>query len=177
MHKCIKGTGKKKMSQKSVVASSSEMESGKRQSKLKALYSKIEKLQSERKISVNKMKKFVPEMKLFMKKKENVSQVQSLLESLTEQCGNATMSHNMLIPLLPEEEQRKHNKWFSSIMVYSNTFQRDVEQWLNEPEKLLVLHDQDSGEMNEQVFLPAPEETQLQPASIINTDDLQDESK
>ena len=167
------------MSQKSVVASSSEMESGKRHSKLtaKALYSKIEKLQSERKISVNKIKRFIPQIKSFMKKKENVSLVQSLLESLTEQCGNATKSHNMLIPLLPEEEQRKHNEWFSSIMGYSNTFQRDVEQWLNEPEKLLVLHDQDSGEMNEQVFLPAPEETQLQAASIINTDDLQDNVK
>ena len=70
MHKCIKGTGKKKICQKSV-ASSSEMESGKRQSKLtaKALYSKIEKLQSERKISVNKIKRFIPQMKSFMKKK------------------------------------------------------------------------------------------------------------
>ena len=74
------------------------------------------------------------------------------------------MSHNMLIHLLPEEEQRKHNEWFSSIMDYSNTFQRDVDQWLNEPEKLLVSHDQtDSGEMIEQVFFPAPEETQPQP--------------
>lgn len=167
-----------KVSQKSV--SNSEMESGKRQSKLtaKALGNKIENLQNERKINVNKIKGLIPQMKSWMKKKGNVSQVQSLLESLTDQCGNATKSHDLLIPLLPEEQQKKHNEWFCSIMDYSKTFQKSVELWLNEQDDLPVLHDQtDTGEVNEQAFPPTPEEIQLQTASVINADDPQDDVK
>lgn len=46
------------------------------------------------------------------------------------------MSHNKLIPLLPEDEQKRQNKWFASIAKYSNTFQEDVKQWLSESEEL-----------------------------------------
>lgn len=170
------------MSQISSVVSSSEMESGKRESKLtaNALENKIEKLQRERKTSVNKVKGLIPQMKSFMRKKENVSQVQPLLESLIEHCENATMSHNMLIPLLPEDEQRKHKEWFSSIMSYCNTFKGDVEQWLNEPEELChnVFHVQaDPVEINDQVASPTDDEPQPLAASIINTDDMQDHIK
>ncbi len=43
----------------------------------------------------------------------------------------------MLIPLLPEDEQEKHNEWFLSIMKYSNTFKDMVQHWLNCPEESL----------------------------------------
>ena len=90
------------------VVSSSEMD-GERELKLtaKAFANKIEKLQEERKMTVNKMKGLIPQMKTFMNTKENVSHVQSLLENLNQRCEHATSSHNVLIPLLPEDEEKK----------------------------------------------------------------------
>lgn len=115
--------------------------------------------------------------------KGNVSQAQSLLEALIQLCENATISHNVLIPLLPEDEQRKQNEWFSSIMKYCDTFTGDVEKWLNESEDLL--HDDnfvqpEPVEMNEQVSsLPAADEPQvpMHAVPIIKANDMQDDIK
>ena len=173
------------MSQINADVASSQMECGKRKVQLtaKALVNKIEKLQRERKRTVNKIKGLIPQMKSFMKKRENVSHVQPLLESLIQLCENANMSHNMLIPLLPEDEQRKQNEWFSSIVKYSNTFKGHVEQWLSGPEELLhndSCVQSDPVGINEDVsFLQIADEPQviMQAASIIMTDDIQDDVK
>lgn len=116
-------------------AESAEMEGGKREIKLtaKALANEIERLQRERKITVNKIKGLIPHMKSLMAKRGNVQNVTPLLESLIQLCENATTSHEMLIPLLPQDEMAKQNTWFTTIMDYSSAFKVKVEQWLNEP--------------------------------------------
>lgn len=90
----------------------------------KAWTNKTEKLQHERKITEKKMK-------ALMKTKENVSHVQSHFEKLNQLCENAAVSHEVLVPLLMEDEQNRGNDWFSSIMKYSKTFEEDVKRWLS----------------------------------------------
>lgn len=101
-----------------------EMDGSKRETKLtaKALANKIESLQREQKKDVNKIKGPIPEMKSLTTRKENASQLQMLFKTLVQLCENASKRHDMLIPLLSEDEQEKHNEWFLSIMKYSNTF-------------------------------------------------------
>ena len=161
-----------------------EMECGKRETKLtaKAWANKIEKLQHERKIIVNKIKGLIPEMKVLMKSKENVSHVQPHLENLIQLCENAIMSHNALIPLLPEDEQNKQNEWFASIMKYSNTFEEDVKRWLSEseePQQNNSLGQSDPAAVSEVLHCPTEDEHQAptQAVSIIMTEDMQDDIK
>ncbi len=138
-----------KMSQTNGTASCSNMESEKRERKLteKALVNKIEKLQKERKRVVDQIKGLIPKMKRFMKQREGVSQVRKCLGDLNTLCGNATTTHNELLPLLPEDELIKHKEWFSSIMNYSNTFQKETQQWIMETEQKSFLEQQDSPEI------------------------------
>ena len=68
------------------------------------------------------------------------------MEKLIELCQNATLSHDVLIPLLPEEEQDKQNEWFSSIEEYSHTFKERVEKWLNEPKEQPSVLPKEEGE-------------------------------
>lgn len=105
-----------------------EMDCGKRETKLtaKALANKIESLQMQRKSNVNKIKSQIPEMKNLMKRKENASQMQIQFKTLVQLCENASKIHDMVIPLLPEDEQEKQNEWFLSIMKYSNTKDADL---------------------------------------------------
>ncbi len=74
-------------------------------------------------------------MKELMKQRENVSDVKRCLENLNTLCENATTKHNELLPLLPEDELIKQKEWFSSIMNYSNTFQKDIQKWMVELDK------------------------------------------
>lgn len=78
------------------------MDNGKRQTKLtvKAKANKIERLQKEDKSNVNKIKGLTPIVKQLMKRKENAPQMHSLCET-TDKLQDA------LIPLLPDEEQKK----------------------------------------------------------------------
>lgn len=182
MHK-LKQMKSRKMSE---ITSDVEMECGKRQTKLtaKAWAHKIEKLQHERKITVNKMKVLIPEMKALMKQKENASHVQCHMDRLIQLCENATKLHDELIPLLVEDEQNKQNEWFSSIMKYSNAFKEDVHKWLSESEGSQLnnsLSQSDPTAINEEVLQCPTEEDEppvtTQAASIINTEDVQDDIK
>lgn len=38
----------------------------------------------------------------------------------------------MFISLFPDDKQSKQNKWYASIVQYSDIFKEDVEQWLSE---------------------------------------------
>ena len=62
-----------------------------------------------------------------MKQRENVSQVKQCLGNLKILCENATTAHNELLPLLPEDELMKQKEWLSSVINYSNTFQKDTQ--------------------------------------------------
>lgn len=106
------------------------MECGKRQTTLtaKAWANKIEKLQHEQQITVSKMTALIPEMKALIKTKEYVSHLQSNFEKFNQLCEKATMSHEVSIPLLMMDEQNTQNKWFSSIINYSNTFKENVKR-------------------------------------------------
>jgi len=105
-----------------------EMDYEKRERKLtaKALVNNIEKLQRERKTSVNKIKAHII-------KKGNASRVQT--HNLIQLCEKAIISHEMLIPLLQEDELNKQKEWFASILEYSESFQRDIKLWLKEPQE------------------------------------------
>lgn len=155
-----------------------EMDEGKRETKLtaKALANKIESLQRERKKDVNKIKGLIPEMKSLMTRRENASQLQMLFKTLVQLCENASKLHDMLIPLLPEDEQEKQNEWFSSIMKYSNTFKDTVQHWLNCPEESLekiVPMQSDAGATQEESIIPPV----TVHASSIVSDNLQDDIK
>lgn len=126
------------MSQTNGAASCSEMESGtRRERKLteKALMNKIETLQNERKRVVDKIKSLIPKMKDLMKQRENVPQMKQYLENLNTLCENATISHNELLPLLPDDEIIKQKEWFSSVMKYSGAFGKDIQKWIVETEQ------------------------------------------
>ena len=112
----------------------SNMEKEKRQIKLtaKALENKIEVLQHERKSAVNKLKALIPQMKAQMKSKENANEIPAYLCNLNDLCKKATDLHTELMPLLPDDEEKKQNEWFSSIMDYSDAFKEHVEKWINE---------------------------------------------
>lgn len=101
----------------------------------KALVNNIEQLQRERKTSVNKIKALIPEIKGHMRERGNASRVQTHLEKLFQLGEKAIISHEMLIPLLPEDELKKQKEWFASILEYSESFQRDIKQWLKEPQE------------------------------------------
>lgn len=90
-----------------------------------------------------------------MKSKENVSYAQPHLENLNQLCENATTSHNMLILLLPDDEQNKQNEWFASIMKYSDSFEEDVKKWLGDSEEPQQnnLGQSDSAAISEGVLL------------------------
>ncbi len=155
-----------------------EMDGGKREIKLtaKALANKIESLQKERKKDVNKIKGLIPEIKSLMTRKENAFQLQMLFKTLVQLCENASKLHDMLIPLLPEDEQEKQNEWFSSIMKYSNTFKDTVQHWLNCPEESLekiVPVQSDAGAKQEESIIPPV----TVHASSIVSDHLQDAIK
>ncbi len=138
------------MSRTNDVASCSDMESLKqRERKLteKGLLNKIENLQNERKRVVDKMKGLIPKMKKLMKQRENVSDVKQFWENLNALCENATTVHNELLPLLPDDELIKQKKWFSSIMNYSNTFQKDTQKWMVETGQKIYQEQQDSPEI------------------------------
>lgn len=115
------------MSQINAVAECSNMENEKREIKLtaKALEIKIERLQHERKSSVNKIKALIPQIKAHMKSK-NVTEIPSQLNNLNALSKKATDLHNELLPLLPDDEDKKQNEWFSSIMDYSDAFREQV---------------------------------------------------
>ena len=137
------------MSQTNDAASCSEMESGKREKKLteKARVNKIERLQNERKRVVDKIKGSIPKMKELMKQREDVSQVKQCLGNLHIMCENATTSHTELLPLLPDDELIKQKEWFSSIMNYCSTFQKDTQKWIVETEQKMSREQQDSPEI------------------------------
>lgn len=106
----------------------------KRQIKLtaKALGNKIEWLQHERKSAVNKVKALIPQIKAHKKSKENANEIPSQLNKLNALCKNITDLHNELKPLLPDDEDKKQNEWFFSIMDYSDAFKEQVEKWIKE---------------------------------------------
>ncbi len=122
------------MSQINTVAECSNMKNEKREIKLtaKALKNKIERLQHERRSAVNKIKVLIPQIKAHMKSKENVTEIPSQLNNLNALCKKATDLHNELRPLLPDDEDKKQNEWFSSIMDYSDAFKERVEKWIQE---------------------------------------------
>ncbi len=113
-----------------------EMVDGKRSVKLtaKALANKVESLQKERKMYVNKIKDLIPAMKGLMKSRENAQELKSHLKTLTQRLDCAVNLHQTIIPLLPEDEKVKQNEWFSSIEKYSSTFKNKVTQWMDEME-------------------------------------------
>lgn len=133
------------MSQINVFAEGVNME--KREIKLtaKAMENKIERLQHERKIAVNKIKGLIPQIKAHMKSKENATEISSHLNNLNALCKNAIDLHNELQPLLPEDEVKKQNDWFSSIMDYSDAFKEQVEKWILEQQH------EDSNELPSQM--------------------------
>lgn len=98
----------------------------------KALAIKIEKLQKERKVLVDKIKALIPAIKELMKRKENVHQVQQQIQTLIQLHDTAIELHKSLIPLLPESEQILQKEWFLSIESYTNVFKDNVTQWLSE---------------------------------------------
>lgn len=69
-------------------------------------------------------------MKELMKRRENASDVKQCLENLNTLCEKAATTYSELLTLLPAEELIKQNEWFSSILKYSHTFQKDTEQWI-----------------------------------------------
>lgn len=102
-------------------------------------------------------------------------------DNLNELCENATTLHNMLLPLLPEDEQTKQEEWYSSIMKYSDTFKENMNSWMSETVE--SLHN-DSPDQSGQVVTTLlcisdiyNSQTAVQAVSIIMADDLQDEVK
>ena len=156
------------MSQTNDAASScSDMESEQRERKLteKGWMYKVEKLQKERKRVVDKIKGLIPKMKELMKQEKNVSEVKQCMENLNTLCENATTTHNELLPLIPEDEFIKQKEWFSSIMNYSNTFQRNTQEWIVETEQKISQEHQDSSEMP------------LQPVEMNEVNEIEDNIK
>lgn len=174
--------GRKK--KKDAIIIDDKMESEKRRVKptAKAWAIKIEKLQHERKITVDKMKSLIPEIKSLMRTRENVVHVQSCFEKLNQLCESAIASHDVLIPLLMEDEQNRQNEWFYSIMKYNNTFKEDVERWLSGSEDLqqnssLHLPQSVSAVKTEEMLHYPTEDAQLKASSQQDTEEMQDEIK
>lgn len=86
-------------------------------------------------------------MKELMKQRENASPVKQCLENLNTSCENATTTHNELLPLLPVDELIKQKEWFSSVMNYSNTFQKNTQKWIVETRQNISQEQQDSLEI------------------------------
>lgn len=95
------------------------------------------------------------------------------------------MSHEVLIPLLMGDEQKRRNKWFSGIMKYSHTFKEDVIKWLSEPDEsqqndILNPPHSETAAINEEV-LPCSTEDEpqvlIQPVSTLSTEEMQDNIK
>lgn len=104
-------------------------------------------LQKERKCVVDKIKGLIPQTKELMKQRENASQVKQCLGDINTLCENATTLHNELLPLHPEDELNKQKEWFSSIMNYSSTFQKDTQIWIVETEQRISQEQQASPEI------------------------------
>lgn len=96
----------------------------------KALANKIEKIQTQRKKHVTKMKSVIGSLKELMNDDENESQVKLQLNELIHLFKNAIELHESLLPLMPTDEQDKQNVWFSSITKYNQAFIEDVQIWL-----------------------------------------------
>lgn len=94
---------------------------------------------------------------------------------------NATTMHNMLLPLLPEDEQTKQDEWFSSIMKYSDTFKENVNKWMSETVELFHNDspDQSGQAVTTGVYISDIHNSQTaeQAVSVIMADDPQDEVK
>ena len=67
-----------------------------------------------------------------MKSKGYANEIPSQLHNLNALCKTATDLHNELMPLLPDDEERNQNEWFSNIMDYSDAFKEQVGKWMNE---------------------------------------------
>lgn len=152
------------------------MEGEKRVSKptVKVLANHIESLQKQRKTNVNKMKGLIPKIKNLMTRNENASQVQMLFETLVELCENANKLHDMLIPLLPEDEQEKQNEWFLNVMKYTDTFKDAVLKWLKTLEENVTPIQSETVATQEEFTIP---QATVQASSIVTSDNLQDDIK
>ena len=98
----------------------------------KALSNKIEMVQKERKAKVNKMKEVSNAMRDLMQDDGNATQVRSQLDDLTQMIHEFTMLHQSLIPLIPEEEHEKQNKWFKNVLKCNNGVIEGAHRWLSE---------------------------------------------
>lgn len=100
---------------------------------------------------VNKIKGLIPAMKELMKQKENVQEVKSQLQTITQLLDTAVNLHQTL---LPADEKVKQNDCFSSTEHYSSTFKNDVTQWLDENEHVPNTVDNDEAAATKDVCDP-----------------------
>lgn len=107
-------------------------EEGKRKSILteKALVNKIESIQKERKRKVDQIKHVISSTKELMKDEKNVSVVKSQLDTIVQLYENAAALHDSLLPLLPSDEQKRQNEWFSKVHKNKVGFVDDMEAWI-----------------------------------------------
>ena len=98
----------------------------------KAQANRIESIQNQRNKELSKVKKHIQSLKELMKDEQNALQVKAQLEVLLQLSENATALHQSLMCLIPPDEQRNQNEWFTSITGYNQGFVEDVEVWISE---------------------------------------------
>lgn len=109
-------------------------ETNKRESRLtaKALQYKVERLQEERKAKVKRIKSTIREITELKKNVDNVEKIWSCLGNVSSLYTEACQLHDMMISILPSEEQEEQNKWFDSVDELKSTFVKETNKWLLE---------------------------------------------
>ncbi len=113
-------------------STSSKMEKRKITLTTKALASKIELIQKQRKEEVNKLKSQLLSLKELMGDDQNASQVKAQFDVLLQASEKATALHKSLMPLIPSDEQDRQDAWFVSIIEYNQGFINDAKAWISE---------------------------------------------
>lgn len=88
----------------------------------KAFEYKLERLQEERQAKVKKIKGVIKEIKDLMRSAGNAEKIQSCLEIISSLFKEASHLHNVVIPMLPPEEQEKQNAWFDTVERHETAF-------------------------------------------------------
>lgn len=152
---------------------------------VKALVSKMEKLQKERQAKVNKIKGVIIALKELMENNDNVSKVESQLDILMQMNEEAISLHGSLMDIIPEEEKDKQNEWFGSINKYNKGFIEDVTQWISETKRPISGHArtdtveilQNDKECENRSSLPLTESEVDKMSSNVGQDDLPEKLK
>lgn len=104
----------------------------------KAFAEKLERLQNDRRIVLNKASKLRDALQCFVRKNDKL-QVECVFNDLLKKCDEAKGIHASVMSMLPTDEQDKHDVWFKAKMIANNDFISKVQLWLSKCDESVTL--------------------------------------